>query len=275
MQTLPESVHFDNLVSIAAVCDYYNCPAVLQPWQKWIDSWRHCSGSPGYEDWLFLSWTFREDQVFQTLTKKFSESGIVEDGEFVIVVKEEPVKDVKYLSKFIPQEIIGIYDHYPQDTIPWYAHKTIITGAMIEQRNAAGEKMIQACRDIYEKYNNDTTSRCRTDSQGNAGKMCDRYIYGELHFGFKAARLLADVFGFRSDISINRAAADLNKLSTILVSNLYCSIGGYAHYSCSNNFTELRQIAQTVLTDIKPLPLTKFGRKPVEKRVVIWDSVLA
>jgi hypothetical protein len=109
MQTLPESVQFDNLVNIAAVCDYYNCSAVLQPWsKKWIDSWRKWSGSPEYEDWLFVSWAFREDQIFQTLTKKFSESGIVEDNGFVIVVKEEPVKDIKYLSKYIPQTIIGM-----------------------------------------------------------------------------------------------------------------------------------------------------------------------
>jgi hypothetical protein len=112
VQTLPENVHFDNLVSIVAVCDYYNCLAVLQPWQgKWIDSWRKYSESPGYEDWLFVSWAFREDQIFQTLTKKISESGIIEDNEFVVVVQEEPVKDVKYLSKFIPQAIIGMYDH--------------------------------------------------------------------------------------------------------------------------------------------------------------------
>lgn len=147
---------------------------------------------------------------------------------------------------------------------------------MIEQRNAAGEKMIQACRDIYEKYNinNGTTSRCHTAPDGNAGNMCDRYIYGELHFGFKAARLLADVFSFRSDISINRAIADLSKLRTVLTINLRCNIGGQTHYSCSYSFTELAQIVQNALADIKPLPLTTFGRKQAEKRIVTWNSVL-
>jgi len=108
VQTLPESVHFDNLVGIAAICDYYNCSTILQPWcGKWIDSWRQFLGTPGYEDWLFVSWVLREDQAFQTLTKKFSQIGIVEDNEFLIVVKEEP-KDVMKLSKSIPQQIIGI-----------------------------------------------------------------------------------------------------------------------------------------------------------------------
>jgi len=278
VQALPESVHFDNLIIILAICDYYDCSVVLQPWQgKWIESWRKHLGSPGYEDWLYVSWVFREDQTFQTLTKKLSESGVVEDDEFVFIVKEEPVRDVKYLSKFIPQMIIGM------TTNPKIQYHNILTridnntDAMIEQRNAAGEKMIQAFRDIYEQYNidNDTTSRCRTMPHSNTRKICDRYIYGELHLGFKAARLLADGLSFRSDISINRAVADLNKLSTVLRLNLNCNIGGYIHSSCSVISTELTRIAQNALTDIKPLPLTTFGRKQAEKQVVTWNSVLA
>jgi hypothetical protein len=127
VQALPKKVKFDNLVSIAAICDYYNCSAVLQPWcGMWIDSWRPCLETPGYEDWLFVSWVLREDQAFQTLTKKFSKNGIVEDNEFLIVVSEEP-KNAKKLSKFIPREIIGIVPAQRRYMLYQYSYESIYT----------------------------------------------------------------------------------------------------------------------------------------------------
>ncbi|KAF8243685.1 hypothetical protein K440DRAFT_611802, partial [Wilcoxina mikolae CBS 423.85] len=255
MQILPDSVHFDNLVSVAAICDYYNFSAVLQPWcGKWIGSWRKFLGTPGYEDWLFVSWVLREDKTFQTLTKKFSVNGKVEDNEFLIVVGEEP-KDVMKLSKLIPQEIID---------------------AMIEQQNTARNKIATACRDLYEKYSNDTIAKCRTIPGQSAGKTCDHFIFGELHMRFRTAGLFADNFNLRSDASITSLVSNLDTLCIEVAENTKSyTIDGYYHgTNCNIDIMELTKVAFAALNDMKPLPLDTFGRKQAGKYMATWDSVL-
>jgi hypothetical protein len=147
---------------------------------------------------------------------------------------------------------------------------------MMEQRNAATEKIIQACRDIYEKYNNDAATKCLVAPDSIAGKVCDHFIFGELHLGFKAAKLLqADDFSCPTNIFLNDFVVKLNKLRTVITSSFDHSImGGGSHSACAFDVKALAQIAQAALDDIEPLSLTKFGRKQAEKQVVSWESVL-
>ncbi|KAF8245678.1 hypothetical protein K440DRAFT_645689 [Wilcoxina mikolae CBS 423.85] len=210
VQKLPEgTMHFQYLINLVAVCDDYECSVLLQPWHgKWVDNWRQYSENPGYEDWLFVAWALGEDKIFQSLTKKFSESGIVQDNEFVVVADEDhAVKDVKHLCKFIPEVIID---------------------SMIAQRNTAAEKIIHACRGVYEKYDNydTTTKRCNLPVLNKSSKICDHFIFGELHLGLKdAGLLLAGVLSFPPDISLNRTVMDLKKLSTSISSRLHPFLG--------------------------------------------------
>jgi len=147
---------------------------------------------------------------------------------------------------------------------------------MIEQRNATTEKIVQVCRDIYEQYNNDTATKCLIAPHSIVGKVCDHFIFGELHLGFKAARLLqADVFSFPPNISPNSFVVKLNKLRTAITSSFDHSImGGGSHSACAISVEALAHISQAALDDIKPLSLTMFGRKQAEKQVVPWESVL-
>jgi hypothetical protein len=88
---------------------------VLQPWQKKsVEKWKQFSESSGYEDRLLEAWVSGDDKIFQALTKMFAKSWEVQDNECIIVVKEEPVKEVKKLCKFFPQEIIGIWPLAPR-----------------------------------------------------------------------------------------------------------------------------------------------------------------
>ncbi|KAF8536323.1 hypothetical protein BDD12DRAFT_851541 [Trichophaea hybrida] len=254
MQILPESVHFDNLVSVAAICDYYNISAVLQPWcGKWIDNWRQFIGTPGYEDWLFVSWVLRENETFQILTKKFCEHGIVEDNEFLIVIKEEP-KDFIKLSKFTPQQIID---------------------SITRQQNIARNNIATACRDLYEKYKNDTIVKCTIPNQ-SAGNVCDHFIFGELHMRFKTAGLFADNFSLRSDSSISSLVSKLNTLCNEIAANTQnYTINGYYHgTNCNSHIMGLTKVAYAALNNMKLLPLNIFGRKQVGKYTATWDSVL-
>jgi hypothetical protein len=104
-------------------------------------------------------------------------------------------------------------------------------------------------------------------------------MFGELHLGLKASRLLHDdVLSLPPDISLNRVVMDLNKLCTAISSRLSLNrthnIGGFGHHRCANDVEELARIAHYALNDIKPVPLTTFGREQAEKQVISWDSVL-
>jgi len=149
---------------------------------------------------------------------------------------------------------------------------------MIEQQHTAGNKIAKACRDLYEKYNDDTTTKCRrTSSIGqSAGKTCDHLIFGVLHMRLKAANLFADDFNFRSDTSITSLGSKLNTLCNEITSNTENhKIGGWNRYNhCNSDINEPSKVAQAILNDWKPLRLATFGRKQAEKRVVTWNSVL-
>jgi hypothetical protein len=116
VQNLPESMDFENLISVISICDYYDCSAQLHPWHgKWVDRWRKYSSSPGYENWLFAAWALREDHIFKTLTKNFAKNGRPPRCKRMISVEDEQ-ESVALLSKFIPQAIRGMYDYVVQDT---------------------------------------------------------------------------------------------------------------------------------------------------------------
>jgi len=104
-----DTMPFETAIILVAICDEYNCSALLQPWHgRWIHNWRQYSDSSGYEDRLLAAWVTGDDKIFQALTKTFAETGIVQDKVLIIIVEEEPGKDVQKLCKFIHQEIIGI-----------------------------------------------------------------------------------------------------------------------------------------------------------------------
>jgi len=276
-KNLPETVPFKGLTSVAVVCEHYDCSAVLGPWYgKWTKQWRKRTEQFGCENWLFLAWVFGENQIFQTLTKKLSERGVVEDNEFLFITNTVP-RDIRRLSKHIPQTVIGTFTYTRWNKLLKAPILILLpSDSMIEQRNKAGEDIVQACRATYETYSDDTTTKCRTDPNSAAGKMCDHYIYGELHMVFKATMLLTSN-GFNSglDISLNYVVASLHTLSTLIASNYKSSnFLGRSHCNCCVEVTQLAEKVKAALTDVRPLPLTTFGRTQVQKRVVSWDSVL-
>lgn len=94
--------------------------------------------------------------------------------------------------------------------------------------------------------------------------------------GFKANKLLtANGFNSGLDTSLNCIVTSLNQLSTLMLSNFNNSnFMGCTHYNCCVEVTQLAEKVKAALTDVRPLPLTTFGRTQAQKRVVSWDSVL-
>jgi len=107
-ENFPTSIQFPALLAFAVVCEDYKCAAAAQPWAKiWMEQWRGYAEKPEYEDWLFISWVFGADNIFQSLTRKFAGAGIFEDREFVIAKDGEP-KSTRKLGNYIPKEVTGL-----------------------------------------------------------------------------------------------------------------------------------------------------------------------
>jgi hypothetical protein len=108
-EKLPDEIPFEGLVQVALICDFYDCAAAMRPWDKtWMEQWQNDAKTPGFESWLFIARVFKEEDVFQTLSRKLVTNSIVEDGEFKVVVSKEPIaRVVKRLDNYIPQGMEG------------------------------------------------------------------------------------------------------------------------------------------------------------------------
>jgi len=112
-EKIPELITFENLLEISIICDYYDCAAMIRPWDEtWMAQLRSLTSKPGYESWLFISWVFGNQDVFGEMTKSFSRDGVMVDGEFGVMVAEK----VERLDIHLPQGIIGtIMSSYMKD----------------------------------------------------------------------------------------------------------------------------------------------------------------
>jgi len=109
-QFLPDEISFKSLMEVAIVVDYYDCAEVMRPWdEKWMKQWMEHAENPGYENWLFIAWVFKVQQVFGALTKTFSRKCARKNREFMVNTAEagNNVKNWKSLDYHIPQKIIG------------------------------------------------------------------------------------------------------------------------------------------------------------------------
>lgn len=78
---VPQSISFANLYELAVICDKYDCAAAVTLWVFiWIKSWKDLALQPGYEKWLFIAWTFKNEDVFASLSKKIILEGYYADA---------------------------------------------------------------------------------------------------------------------------------------------------------------------------------------------------
>jgi hypothetical protein len=103
---IPGNIQFPHLIELARVCEEYQCTSTLLPLcQKWIEQWRWTINERSYEDWLYIAWVFCLDDIFQTLSKKFSTGAFLEGaGRKLVLYDDVEVK----LCESIPQRIIGM-----------------------------------------------------------------------------------------------------------------------------------------------------------------------
>jgi hypothetical protein len=101
---VPISISFQNLVDLAIICDKYDCAPGVTLWADvWTEVWKKYALEPGFERWLFISWTFGIDEIFMSLSKK-----LIMEGEFEwsnprsLLLKGHPIDDM-----LIPEPVMG------------------------------------------------------------------------------------------------------------------------------------------------------------------------
>ncbi|KAF8249220.1 hypothetical protein K440DRAFT_660452 [Wilcoxina mikolae CBS 423.85] len=257
---LPENIPFESLVDIATVCNDYNCAVTLTPWNdKWIFQWNSHSRSGsctlGYHDMIFVAWVFGQEQTFATLTKLFAQQGFPKDLGFVVSVTDD-MKDAKKLHHSLSENIIA---------------------SMTEQRAKAGKAIVKACIEVYEKFEKDVSVKCQTNPNTDNGRLCDHFVFAELHMEFKKARLLVKEFSdnIPPNVSISMLVRDLTKLfnqiTTMVQASCFGTMNGTYHRRCRPLEHEVR-VVKDVLENIDPLQLTSFGRSAARKPT--WESIL-
>jgi hypothetical protein len=103
---LPESVSFETLLEVAAVCEKYRCAAAMRLWdEKWMRPWQRLALVPGYENWVFIAWVFGVQDVFGRLSKELIKNGVFKGGSIGMVIRVDS-GEVK-LDYRISQDIIG------------------------------------------------------------------------------------------------------------------------------------------------------------------------
>ncbi|KAI9843739.1 MAG: hypothetical protein M1838_002482 [Thelocarpon superellum] len=81
---VPRSVTFREFVAIAAVCHRYRCTAPVEIFVEcfWLPQWQEHLGRKGYEDFLFISYVFGLDKIFELTSKSFILHSRAEKGPF-------------------------------------------------------------------------------------------------------------------------------------------------------------------------------------------------
>jgi len=152
--------------------------------------------------------------------------------------------------------------------------------AILAERKKAGEKIVKTCSDIYEKYSDNTTTKCVNPCQSpqtpqTFNKTCDNFMFGELHMGFKTSKILVKDFAIPSGTSIRDLVCEIVRLiGATAVNTQTVRIHGVMHNGCDAGINRMARDVQAALDGISPLPLTAFGRTPAKRSKVSWKRML-
>jgi len=101
---LPKSISFAWLMELAVLCDKYDTVHLVQPFiENWMSPWTLLCLEAGYEDWLFIAWTFRCQKIFSLLAASLVLSIEVGSDDNIL----NPGNEV--LGDHMPPQIIGKY----------------------------------------------------------------------------------------------------------------------------------------------------------------------
>lgn len=72
---LPAMLTFVQLLNLAILCDKYDTVRIVRPWiRQWQEPLEDLALTPGYEEWLFIAWTFGDSVTFKNLAQQLAKS---------------------------------------------------------------------------------------------------------------------------------------------------------------------------------------------------------
>jgi hypothetical protein len=99
---LPSSLDFQELVNLAALCDEYDMVPIVRPFStKWIHTLEPLAEKIGFEEWLFVAWTFGCPEIFDRIACRLVL--FASTNAYGQCLNEEE----KVLEDFMPPGIIG------------------------------------------------------------------------------------------------------------------------------------------------------------------------
>lgn len=104
---VPVAISFQNLLDLAIICDKYDCSAAVSLWVDiWTKDWRGSHQEAGYEQWLFIAWTFGIEDVFQSLSRKLVMEGHYGTEDPTLFITKEGLCLDEIL---VPERVMGKY----------------------------------------------------------------------------------------------------------------------------------------------------------------------
>jgi len=267
-ENLPDEIPFEGLLQVAIICDYYDCAAVMRPWDDmWMKKWKGCAQTPGYESWLFIAQVFKEKTIFRNLSKRFVRKSIIEDGEFKVLVSDSPNRVVKSLDRHTSEGVMG-----------WTSLNSTNDGAhcgtdtLLKQRGNICREVVKIYREVYDRYEDNTKIHCTYSSPS---ELCDYFIFGELHKGLKSAGFLTEVVHHHWTPE-HLVSAVGNVFETIFDHlNIPVRFDGQDHYKCFSFRKEFIDRMKSLLEEFETVPISlKSAVENIMVKERVWVNLL-
>ncbi|KAL7269957.1 hypothetical protein RUND412_007345 [Rhizina undulata] len=228
---IPTMLPYETLLSVAVLCDQYDCVKLVEPWlSQWLSAEEKSWKQAGHENWLFIAWVFGRDKVFSDLADKMvREAKTDDDGEILTSAGEE-------VSEPMPPGILERILQVREETI---------------------NNLLELPYSRLDKYESTIASICR--QPGNK-EGCDAAVYGSIARGVQKAGLWPRKRAGEIHMSATELAAKVGDIQVHYPT--YKSSYSYEnHYSCStHNFMEL--VTKTL--SAIPSPVLESHRRHME-----------
>jgi hypothetical protein len=102
-KSIPNKLFYRQLLQIAILWDQYSCASLVAPWlQSWLSSEKSELKEGRKEGWIFISWVFGRESIFEEVVKKLVfEVKIGDKGECL-------TKSGAAMPEPMPNEILGM-----------------------------------------------------------------------------------------------------------------------------------------------------------------------
>jgi hypothetical protein len=135
---------------------------------------------------VIIAQVFKEKTIFRNLSKSFVRKSIIGDGEFKVLVSDSPrARVVKSLDSHTSEGVVDWTSLNSTNDRAYYG-----TDPLLKQRGNICREVVKIYREVYDQYEDNTKTHYTYSSPS---KLCDYFMFGELHKELKSAGFLTEV----------------------------------------------------------------------------------